>query len=115
MALAQPSGGEGGGGFGCSPQGENGKGGGMMSFLPIILIFAILYFVMIRPQQRRQKEHKKLISEVQKGDKVVTSGGIYGVVSNIKEESVIVKAADNVKLEVARSSISRVLEKSSDN
>jgi len=100
---------------GCAPGGEGVQGGGLMSFLPIILIFAILYFIMIRPQQKKQKEHQKLVSELQKGDKVVSSGGIHGVVSSLKEETVVVKVADNVKLEISRSSISRVLQRGGEN
>lgn len=112
IAMAPP-GGQGGGGLGCAPgpEGQSG-GGGLMGFLPIILIFAILYFIMIRPQQKKQKEHQKLISELQKGDKVITSGGMHGVISNLKDETVIVKIADNVKVEINRSSVTRVLEKS---
>ncbi len=113
IAMAPPGGqGGGGGGFGCPSGAEGQGGGGVMGFLPIILIFAILYFIMIRPQQKKQKEHQKLISELQKGDKVITSGGMHGVISSLKDETVIVKIADNVKVEINRSSVTRVLEKS---
>jgi len=101
--------------MGCAPAGgEGGKGSGLMGFLPIVLIFALLYFLMIRPQQKRQKDHQKLVSGLEKGDKVVTAGGIHGVVTGVKEQTVTVKIAENVKIEVSRSSISRVVEKTSE-
>lgn len=100
-------GGEGGGGMGCQ-QGGEGKGGLGGMLIPLILMFGVFYFLLIRPQQKRQKEQKKLISELQKGDKVITSGGIHGVISNMKDQTVIVKVADNVKLEITRTNITRV-------
>ena len=91
--------------------GQPGNIWGMMT--PMILIFVIMYFLIIRPQAKRQKEHQKMLSALEKGDQVVTAGGIYGTVVGIKEKDsiVIVKIADNVKIEVARSSIERKLEK----
>ncbi|MFH1037975.1 MAG: preprotein translocase subunit YajC [PVC group bacterium] len=105
IAMA-PGGGEG-GGMGCQ-QGEGGKGGLGGMLIPLILMFAVFYFLLIRPQQKRQKEHQKLVSELQKGDLVVTTGGIHGVISSVKEKTIIVKVADNVKLEVNRSNVSAV-------
>ena len=107
IAMAPPGGGEGGGGMGCQQGGEGGGGlGGML--IPLILMFGVFYFLLIRPQQKRQKEHKKLISELQKGDKVITSGGIHGVVSGVKETTVVVKVADSVKLEINKSNVAGV-------
>ena len=83
----------------------------LIFFGGFILIF---YFILIRPQQKRQKEQKKLISELQKGDKVVTSGGIHGVISNLKDNTVSVKVADSVKLEITRANITRVESKTGD-
>jgi len=110
IAMAPPGGGEGGGGMGCQ-QGE-GKGGMGGMLIPLILMFGVFYFLLIRPQQKRQKDHKKLVSELQKGDRVVTTGGIHGVISNVKETTIIVKAADNVKLEISRGNITTVARKS---
>ena len=116
IALAPPpGGGEGGGGGlpGCSPGGE-GKGGLGGMIIPLVLMFAIFYFLLIRPQQKRQKDHQKLVSELQKGDKVITTGGILGVISNVKDNTVIIKVADNVKLEVSRANINQVVAKNSE-
>ena len=81
----------------------------LMSVVPFILIIAIFYFFIIRPQNKKQKETQKMIDALKKGDKVVTIGGIHGVVSSTKEKTIILKVADNVKLEVNRSAISGVV------
>lgn len=73
--------------------------------MPLIFIFVIFYFLLIRPQQKKAKEHAKLVSSIKTGDEVVTSAGIHGVISNVKEKTVIVKIADNVKVEFDRASI----------
>jgi preprotein translocase subunit YajC len=75
----------------------------------IIAIFAVMYFLMIRPQQRQKRQHQDMLSQVGKGDKVVTSGGIHGTVAGVKDNSLIIKIADNVKVEVNRSSISQIV------
>ena len=67
-----------------------------------------MYFVLLRPQMKRQKETEKLISSIKTGDRVLAAGGIYGTVANLKEQIVILKIADNVKIEVSRSSITSV-------
>lgn len=92
-----------------------GDGGGaegpgfLISMAPFILMFLIMYLLLIRPQQKRQKEQQLMLDELQNGDKVVTQGGIIGTVSGLKADVVTVRVADNVKLEVQRSSISRVM------
>ena len=68
----------------------------------------LMYFVLLRPQMKRQKETEKLISSIKTGDRVLAAGGIYGTVANLKEQIVILKIADNVKIEVSRSSITSV-------
>lgn len=88
-------------------------GGGLMSILPLIFIFVIFYFLMIRPQTKRQKEHQALVSSLKTGDKVITNAGIHGIIANVKDRTVIVKVADNVKLEFDRAAIATV-EKSSE-
>jgi preprotein translocase subunit YajC len=80
---------------------------------PIALI-VIFYFLLIRPQQKRQKEHQKLISSIQSGDTVVTNAGIHGVITNVKEKTVIVRVADNVKLEFDRAAIATVVRDSTE-
>src|SRR5881397_3933143 len=84
-------------------------GGGIGFFVPFIFIFIIMYFVMIRPQKKRQEQQQKLIASVKTGDRVVTSSGIHGLISNVKETTVIVKVADNVKIEMEKSAITTVL------
>lgn len=80
----------------------------LVQFVPLILIFVIFYFLLIRPQQKRQKEHQKLVAGIQSGDQVVTSAGIHGVVTNVKDRTVIVRVADNVKIEFDRGAITSV-------
>ncbi len=78
-------------------------------WMPIILIFVIMYFLILRPQAKRQKEQQKMLESLQKGDEVVTAGGIYGTIVGMKEKDtiMIIEVDKNVKLSVARSSISR--------
>lgn len=81
-------------------------GGGIMSFLPMIAIIAIFYFLMIRPQQKQSKMLKAMRSALQRDDKVITSGGIHGIITNIKSDDVVtVKIADGVKIDVDRNSL----------
>jgi len=80
-----------------------------MSVLPFALIILIFYFFIIRPQNRKQKETEKMISTLKKSDRIVTVGGIHGVVSSTKEKTVIIKVDDNTKLEVNRSAIASVI------
>ena len=85
-------------------------GGGIGSFfVPLIFIFIIMYFVMIRPQKKRQEQQQKLIGNLKTGDRVVTNAGIHGFISNVKETTVLVKVADNVKIEMDKSAITNVL------
>tara|TARA_B100000989_G_C19288134_1_gene363178 strand:+ start:244 stop:531 length:288 start_codon:yes stop_codon:yes gene_type:complete len=78
---------------------------GIAQFIPLILIFVIFYFFLIRPQQRKAKEHKKMVEELKRGDKVLTTGGIIGTIERIIDnEKVEVEIADNIKVEVLRSS-----------
>ena|SRR5438477_7031936 len=86
-----------------------GPGGGIGFFVPFIFIFIIMYFVMFRPQKKRQEQQQKLISALKTGDRVVTNGGIHGLISNVKETTVIVKVADNVKIEMEKSAITTIL------
>jgi preprotein translocase subunit YajC len=86
---------------------EGGGSSQLMSFIPIILIFVIFYFLLIRPQQKKEKDRKKMISEIQKNDKIVTVGGIHGIVLSVNEASdtLVIKSADSTKLEMAKSSV----------
>lgn len=91
---------------GCVPA-TGGEEGGFDWTLPIflVLIFGLMYFVMIRPQRKRQKEHQQLVQELQKGDRVVTAGGIYGVVDNISDDNVCIKVESGAIMRVAKGSV----------
>ena len=86
-------------------QGESG-GGGLMGFLPMILIFVAFYFLLIAPQRKKQKQHQKMINALEKGDNVKTIGGVFGTVTGVKVDRVIVRIAENVKVEVAKDAVS---------
>lgn len=86
----------------------------MGSLLPFILMFFILYFLLIRPQQRRQRAQQEMLDQLKNGDRVVTSGGMLGIVAGIKADVVSLRIADNVKIDVQKSAISKVLAKKSD-
>lgn len=98
---------------GMAPGGGDGGGGGMGSMLIfLVAIFAVMYFFMIRPQQKRQKEHKKMISELKAGDKVITNSGMMGTIVHIHDDQnkVVLKVADQVKVEFVKSSIAGLAE-----
>jgi preprotein translocase subunit YajC len=84
-------------------------GSGLLGMLPFVFLIVIMYYVMIRPQMRRQKDQAKLVSALKTGDRVVTASGIHGLISNVKETTVIVKVADNVKLEMEKSAVTNVV------
>src|SRR5947199_1154864 len=84
-------------------------GCGIGFFVSFIFIFIIMYFVMIRPQKKRQEQQQKLVTSLKTGDRVITNAGIHGLISNVKDTTVIVKVADNVKIEMEKSAISNVL------
>ena len=88
---------------------QAGTGSLLISMLPILLIFVIFYFFIIRPQNKKQKETDRMIAALKKGDKVITIGGIHGTVVQTKEKTVIVKVDDNAKLEFLRSAIATVV------
>ena len=95
--------------MGAAPDGAEG-GNPILSLLPFILMFVVLYLLILRPQIKKQKNQKKMVDELKKGDAVVTSGGIHGVITNLKDkdEVMVLKVAENVKIEVSRSAVSRV-------
>ena len=88
-----------------------GQAGGLMSFLPLILIFAVFYFLLIRPQTKRAKEHRKMVSELTVGAEVVTSGGVLGKVVEAGEQFLKIEVADAVVLTVQRSTVSAIMPK----
>lgn len=91
-------------------------GGGASEFLiqlfPFIALFAIMYFLVLRPQQRRVKEHREMVSNVRRGDVVVTAGGLIGKVTKVDEAEITVEVADNVRVRVVKSTLAEVRSKS---
>jgi preprotein translocase subunit YajC len=87
--------------------------GPLAQFAPLIFIGVIFYFLLIRPQQKQRKEAQKLMASIKSGDKVVTGSGIHGLITNVKETTVILKIAENVKIEIDRSAIVTILESAS--
>lgn len=95
-------------------QGGGGLGGGglIQSILPLVLIFAVFYFLLIRPQQKKMKAHRDMLSSVRRGDKVLTGGGIFGTVTKVlNDNEITVEIAEGVRVRVARGTISEVLSK----
>ena len=95
VAQLLPEAPEGGGGF-----------GGLGFFLPLIALFLLMYAIIIRPQQRQQKEHREMVSAVQRGDQVVTTGGIHGKVTGVTDDVLTVEIADKVRVKLNRSAVS---------
>lgn len=82
------------------------QGGGLMGLMPLILIFIIFYFLLIRPQQKKTKAQQEMINALKAGDRVVTSGGIYGRLTKVEDAAVILEVADKVRIKVSRQAIS---------
>ena len=89
----------------------NSAAGPLMNLMPIILIFVVFYFLLIRPQKKTQDAHKKMIAGLKKNDEVITAGGIHGTIVNVKDHTVTLKVDDNVKVEVQKISISTMKRK----
>ena len=92
-------------------EGEDEAGFDWMWIVFLALIVGVFYFIMIRPQQKRQKEHRQLMEELKRGDRVITAGGIYGRIESISEDSVLLKVESGATIRVARGSVSGVQEK----
>ena len=93
-----------------APQSGDGGGGGMISTIIMFgAIFLIFYFMIIRPQQKRSKERDKMLANIQKNDKVITSGGVHGIIAGIDEKTVLLDVGDKVKLKVERSAVSSIV------
>ena len=85
--------------------------GGLMSFLPLILMFAVLYFIMIRPQMKRQKEQKTMLDALAKGDEVITAGGIAGKVTKVTDSFVSLEVSNGVDIQIQKSAVTTLLPK----
>jgi len=99
IAYAMGGGGEGAAGFG--------------GFIPIILMFVIFYFLLIRPQQKKQKDHRNMVSNLKKGDRIITSGGLHGRITGIDDQTLTVEIADKVRVKVARTNVSGMVQTAS--
>ena len=96
--------------MGPAPQGQQGGGMALVTqMLPLVLIFVIFYFLLIRPQQKKAKEFKAMLERVKKGDKIMTAGGIYGVIESVGTNTVVVKIAENTKVKLNKNSISNLV------
>ncbi len=88
--------------------GASGQGGGFGAFVPLILMFAIFYFLLIRPQQKKAKQHRELLGALKKGDRVVSSGSLHGVITGLSDDIITMEIAPKVRVKVSRSAISGV-------
>ena len=94
--------------------GGAGQGaGGFSSLIPIVLMFVIFYFLLIRPQQKKTKEHREMITKLKKGDRIITSGGLHGRITAVGETTMTVEIADKVRVKSARSNVGQVVQSSS--
>lgn len=96
------------------PDGQGGGGGMISTLIMFGAIFAIFYFMIIRPQQKRAKEQKSMLEAIQKGDKVVLSGGMHGTIAGLEDKTVLVDVGNNVKIKFERTAIATVLKESVD-
>jgi len=94
--------------MGGGTSGAGGQGGSFGAFVPLILMFAIFYFLLIRPQQKKAKQHRELLSSLKKGDRVVSSGGLHGVITGLTEDIVTMEIAPKVRVKVSRGSVAGV-------
>jgi preprotein translocase subunit YajC len=88
---------------GAAGDGGFGGFGGFQAMVPLLLMFAVFYFILIRPQQQKQKKHREMLQHLKTGDQVITSGGLFGTIMAIDEQKITLRIADNVKVEVGRS------------
>lgn len=95
----------------AAPAAQGGTESTLLSLLPLVLMFVVLYFIMIRPQMKRQKEHKAMVEALAKGDEVVTAGGLLGKIAKLGESYLHVEIADGVEIQVQRSAVVQVLPK----
>jgi preprotein translocase subunit YajC len=93
-------------------QGQQGGSNPVVALLMILVIFAIFYLLLVRPQMKRQKEHQSMVNALKKGDKVVTTGGIHGTIVGIKDDIAVLKIAEEVKIEVSKSCVATIKEQS---
>jgi len=91
--------------------GGTGGGGGYETFIPLILMFAIFYFLLIRPQQKKAKQTKAMLASVRKGDRIVTAGGLHGVITGVADDIVTMEIAPKIRVKVSRGSVAGILKR----
>ncbi|MBP7951043.1 MAG: preprotein translocase subunit YajC [Verrucomicrobiales bacterium] len=96
---------------GAAPAGGGAAPGGMNPLFLMIIMFGLMYFMLIRPQRKQRQQHEQRIASLRSGDKVITAGGIHGLITNVKNTSVVVRIAENVRVEVEKGSISSIVSK----
>ena len=92
----------------CPQAAESASPPPLSPIIPLILMFGIIYFLLIRPQQKKQKDHEKLITELKKNDEVITNGGIHGTIVNVKDKTFMLRVDDNVKIEISKSAVAAI-------
>jgi preprotein translocase subunit YajC len=85
--------------------GATAQGGGFMSLMPFIALIAIMYFLLIRPQQKKAKEHRSMLDALKKGDKIISSGGLHGVITGISDDAITMEIAPKVRVKISRGSV----------
>ena len=95
--------------MGTNQGAQEAQGGGFSVFIPLILMFIIFYFLLIRPQQKKVKQHKEMIASLRKGDRVVTAGGIHGTITSISDNTVTLEIAPKVRIKIQKGSISYIV------
>lgn len=94
-----------------TPAPTGAPGGSNMFLIVMVLMFVGMYFLTIAPQRKKEKEHKKMLAALQSGDEILTSGGIYGVITNVKDDRFVVRIADGAKVEIAKGFVNTVVKK----
>ncbi len=100
--------------FAFSNNPSGGAQGGpslLVSFVPILLIFVIFYLLLILPQQKKQKQHQNMLNSLTKGDRIVTTGGMYGTVADVKDNMIVLKISEDVKVELVKNAVAAVIDK----
>jgi preprotein translocase subunit YajC len=95
--------------MGQSGAGGQGAGSGFTAFIPLVLMFVIFYFLLIRPQQKKAKEQREMITNLKKGERIVTSGGLYGRITGMDDATLTVEISDKVRVKIARGNVSSVI------
>ena len=94
-----------------APEGASGSSAALVSFLPLVLIMLVFWFLIIRPQKKQQQQRKAMLLELKKGDRIVTNGGLFATILNVKEDRLVATIADGVKVEIAKHAVGSVIGK----